>query len=314
VTVVDSCLVKVTEAHRPRLFVDIGTMAWAHLPPMMRRVPPGFQVEGARMQVVEVMTCAYSKWLLHLTGWSLKEVQVWLGNSHRVNMTAFETCAEVFEGGVAVFGRQTIDVAAPETEIAGRFRSEVVAHGIIWSNAYWRGQCGACALVHLRHGAVGISEFRKSACQSAFRRDGLVGRHVSSSGMDSEWDPLSDPGVRRRSCWRGRSHRQCRDQMKGGSKMSGASQRRHQRVSIWRPTGMVGASMIGLGKMWSKCLVGKVNDRGSVTMERASMACWAESSPCRPPRRPLFYLNVICVKDKETLFNLFPLGKGHASR
>jgi hypothetical protein len=42
-----------------------------------------------------------------------------------------------------------------------------------------------CALVHLRHGGVGISESRKSACQSALRQDGLVGRRIRSSVMGS---------------------------------------------------------------------------------------------------------------------------------
>jgi hypothetical protein len=55
---------------------------------------------------------------------------------------------------------------------------------------------------------------------------------------------------------------------------------------------MVDPSLVGLGEMWSKCLVGKVNGRGSVTMERAATACWAGSASCRPPRRLLFYLNV----------------------
>jgi hypothetical protein len=44
---------------------------------------------------------------------------------------------------------------------------------------------GGGALVHRRWGAVGIRESRNSASQSALRRDGLVGRRVSSSGTGS---------------------------------------------------------------------------------------------------------------------------------
>jgi hypothetical protein len=62
-------------------------------------------------------------------------------------------CAHSFKMSMTVvFGRQTIDVTAPETEIAGGFRSEVVAHWIILSNTYWRGQCGRGASVYRRYG------------------------------------------------------------------------------------------------------------------------------------------------------------------
>jgi hypothetical protein len=89
--------------------------------------------------------------------------------------------------------------------------------------------------------------------------------------------------------------------------MWGAAQRGRRLVR--RPAGMVDRWSGGWAEMRSECLVGNGNNEGSVTMEEAYMACEAEPASCRPPRRPLFDLDVIGIRGRKTLVQSFPVGR-----